>query len=260
MLNATEENVRVYSRNYLLPENISFNNSLFTNVPADLPITNENGGGGAHLIHKNQLEKIRGFDEYFCFWGVEDRDLYSRLDQTGMISICLDINKYPVFHQWHPDASGVKKGFFPDRWWESMNIHFQLYKEKLVRNDEGWGKLLKKEDRGIFNCKEIDFVYNDTGSWFYKGNIAALLISDLQALKDDECLRVEIQKSRKANKVNRILNTLSGKTIHEKNEVDKFNAITDLLYIIWRLIKEENFIGDYYISEENEKTVIKLMI
>ena len=265
MLNAAEVNVRVYSRNYLLPENISFNNSLFTNVPADLPITNENGGGGAHLIHKMQLEKIRGFDEYYCFWGVEDRDLYSRLDQMGMISTCLDINKYPVFHQWHPDASGVKKGFFPDRWWESMNIHFQLYKEKLVRNDEGWGKLLKKEDRGIFNCKEIDFVYNDTGSWFYKGNIAALLISDLQALKDDECLRIEIQKSikaksRKPNKVNRILNALSGNNIHEKNEADKFNADTDLLYIIWRLIKDENFISDYYISEENEKTVIKLMI
>lgn len=264
MLNAAEENVRVYSRNYLLPENIPFNNSLFANVPAGLPVTNENGGGGAHLIHKMQLEKIRGFDEYYCFWGVEDRDLYSRLDQMGIKTFCLDIKKYPVFHQWHPEASGAKKGFFPDRWWESMNIHFQLNKKKLKRNDEGWGRLLTKEDRKVFNCKEINFEYNDSGSWFYKGNIAALLISDLQSLKDNECLRIEIRKnkkakSRKPNKVNRFLNTLSGKTIHEKNKADKFYADTDLLYIIWRLIKEENFIGDYFISEEIEKTIIKLM-
>jgi len=265
MINAAEKNVRVYCRNYLLPENIPFNHSLFTNVPADLPLTNENGGGGAHLIHKMQLEKIRGFDEYYCFWGVEDRDLYSRLDQMEMKTFCLDIKKYPVFHQWHPDASGAKKGFFPDRWWESMNMHFQFNKQNLVRNDENWGKLLKKENRSVFNCKEKTFEYKNTGSWFYKGHIAALLISDLQSLKNDECLSIEIpknkiDKNKKPNKAGRILNILSGKATHKKNEADTFNAETDLLYIIWRLIKDEKFISDYAISDENGKTLIKLMI
>jgi len=258
------EEVRVFCRNYLLPENIPFETQLFQNVPPDLTITHENGGGGAHLISKKLLEKIRGFDEYYCFWGVEDRDLYSRLDQLGIKSIGIDIEEYPVFHQWHPEVSGAKRGFFPDRWWENMNIYYQLNISKLVRNDANWGKLFAKENRKVFDARDVLFDYSRSGEWFYRGLVAFRLVEKLQNLKNDECLTIEVSKTkyragRKIITINRLLGFLPGDLIATRDRSGQFDPEKDMIYMIWKLVKDSQLIKDYSLTETEEKIVIRLM-
>ncbi len=264
MYRLVSEDVRVFCRNYLLSEHVPYDRSLYQNIPPGLTITHEKGGGGAHLIIKKQLEKIHGFDEYYCFWGVEDRDLYSRLDQFGIKSVGIDISKYPVFHQWHPEVSGGKRGFFPDRWWENMNIYYQVNINKLKRNNEQWGKLFSKDERKVFIAKEVYFKINESGDWFHKGIVAFQLVEHLQLLENNECLLIEISKghyetSRKLKVLSKLISYISSNLILSKNQAGQFNAEQDITYIIWKLIKDSDLIKDYALAEEENKTIVRLM-
>ena len=258
------DEVRVFCRNYLLPENIPYTDSLFKDIPPELTITHEKGGGGAHLISKKLLEEIRGFDEYYCFWGVEDRDLYSRLDRKGIKSTGIDIEQFPVFHQWHPEVSGGKRGFFPDRWWENMNIHYQLNINNLERNSEYWGKLYTEKERLIFNAKEVHFKFNRSGDWFQKGIVAFQLVEQLQLLEENECLLIEIPKgqqntSPKLKLAGKLISFLAPGHVLTKNRAGEFNADQDITYVIWKLIKDSKLIKDYCIKEMENKTILKIM-
>jgi glycosyltransferase involved in cell wall biosynthesis len=260
-----DENTQVYSQVYFLPKGETELAKIMAGSWETLPVSAESGKGGVHLVHKKHLEAIRGYDEYYCFWGVEDRDLYSRLDQAGLESVWIDASQYPVFHQWHPDASGAKKGFFPDRWWESMNIHFSVLKDTLIRNDENWGKLHTDAERKVLRAVEVEFIYKERGDWFYRGIVATELIKRLKSLKEGECLKIIINKNkrssgRKLKLANTLLNILPGKLILEQNRADRFYPGVDLIYIIWTLIKDEKIISDYAFIENSEEHIVKLMV
>jgi hypothetical protein len=195
---------------------------------------------------------------------VEDRDLYGRLDQLGLESIWTDHLLFPVFHQWHPEVSGARKGFFPDRWWENMNIHYQVNINKIERNYDDWGRLLGEKERKVLTANEINFEYNTSGDWFYRGKIAEYLVEKIQLLRTDECLKVVIPSRNKQNKgkaalANRLLSMLPGKYVLEKNVSQRFQPETDLIYMIWHLIRNEDLISDYAIQEHDRETIIKLM-
>lgn len=258
------ENTQVYSKVFFLPGGKNKLDQVMAGDWQNLPCSTEGGKGGVHLVARKHLEKIRGYDEYYCFWGVEDRDLYGRLDQLGLESTWTDHLLFPVFHQWHPDVSGARKGFFPDRWWENMNIHYQVNINKIERNDHDWGKLLGKKERKVFTANEINFEYHTIGDWFYRGKIAEYLVEKIQLLKPDECLKVAIPSSNKAGTgkaalPNRLLKMLPGSFVLQKNVSQRFQPETDLIYMIWHLIRNEVLVGDYTIQEHDRETIIKLM-
>jgi glycosyltransferase involved in cell wall biosynthesis len=259
-----KENYQVYSSVYFLPEKLTDLKQILSGNWKHYKYSGKTGKGGVHLIKRSTIEEIRGYDEYYAFWGVEDRDLYTRLDKLGIKSAWIDHEKTPVFHQWHTEASGANRNFFPDRWWENMNIHYQRNIENLIRNDINWGKLLGTGDRPVFNAKEIVFDYQESGNWFYKGRVAANLISMLQSLQKDECLKISIPRSGqklsgKTRWINTVLQKLPGNLVMEKKIAERFIPEKDLIYVIWKLIKEDNFIRDYSIAQENENTIVKLM-
>lgn len=258
------EYTQVHSQVYFLPKGEIHLSQIMAGDWMKLPASDENGKGSVHLVHKKHLEAIRGYDEYYCYWGVEDRDLHSRLNQMDLKSIWIDHLEYPVLHQWHPEVSGAKKGFFPDRWWENINMHYQLNIRKLERNNIKWGKLYTADDRRIFHSREIEFKYNNGGNWFYKGKIAEYLIEKIQLLRPDECLKIVIPKkikarAGKASLLNRLLNIMPGNYVIEKNITQGFRPEYDLIYIIWHLIKNEALIGDYAILNHDREIVVKLM-
>jgi glycosyltransferase involved in cell wall biosynthesis len=94
--------------------------------------------GAVYLVHKDILEHIRGFDEYYAFWGVEDRDLHHRIQMLGISSTRIDKTRYPIYHQWHPIVSDRTRDFFPEKWWDDMNIHYALNENVIRRNGAGW--------------------------------------------------------------------------------------------------------------------------
>lgn len=258
------ENTQVYSKVFFLPREKNKLEQVMVGDWQNLPCSAEGGKGGVHLVARKHLEEIRGYDEYYCFWGVEDRDLYGRLDQLGLESVWTDHLLFPVFHQWHPEVSGARKGFFPDRWWENMNMHYQLKIYTPERNDEDWGKLYHTEGRKVFRAREVDFKYRTGGDWFYRGRVAEYLVEKIQLLGPDECLKVFIPSGNKKYKGkaalgNRLLGMLPGNYMLEKNVSQGFVPETDLIYMIWHLIRNEDLIGDYAIQEHDRELIIKLM-
>lgn len=259
-----EPNIQVYSTVYFLKKGQANLTTIMNGEWQSIDSSDDNGKGGVHLVARKHLEQIRGYDEYYCFWGVEDRDLYSRLDQLEIESRWIDKSKNPVFHQWHPNASGMKKGFFPDRWWESMNFHFQLNINTLERNKDNWGKLLTENDRSVLAAKEIVFQYRYKAKWFYKGIVVSDLVKAIQELKTGQCLSItipnrDIHVNKKLLFLNKTIQPFfpSYEVVSKNFEI--FKPQIDLMYIVWKLIKEEDLIVDYFIEQNNEKTIIKIM-
>jgi len=71
---------------------------------------------GLCAFTRESVEQIRGFDEFFMVWGVEDDDFYSRLQQEGWERKHLPANDFGVFHQWHP----TQRPDFPSFWYLTM--------------------------------------------------------------------------------------------------------------------------------------------
>ncbi len=55
----------------------------------------------AFAVHRNDFEKVNGFDENFKGWGNEDDDLGRRFHRAGIAGRNIFYNEYPV-HQYHP--------------------------------------------------------------------------------------------------------------------------------------------------------------
>ena len=77
-----------------------------------VPLGGYDGSGrGIMVVPRKHLEKMRGYDEFYFYWGSEDRDLSSRL--TAM-----DIHEKPIpdtiylHHQWHPSKRTVRLSTF----------------------------------------------------------------------------------------------------------------------------------------------------
>ncbi|MDR0962233.1 MAG: glycosyltransferase family 2 protein [Mediterranea sp.] len=245
----------------LLPKNMSMRNLKSTNdIRAFL------------LVRREVLIQIRGFDEYYCFWGVEDRDLYSRLTYVmRMPCMLLDETKCRIYHQWHPIVSDRKKGFFPDRWWDDMNIYYAININNVIRNTEGWGRLLTEEDRPIFTAIETsyDIPYTIANS-YQKASVYESIITSVMQLKQNECLsvRVRIPKHyrllyKSLHFINSILRKIRFPVgFDEMTSVERerfFYPRYDILYLIWHLIKKEGLIRDYHIQSQKDQITIKLM-
>ena len=276
VLNSHQEtNSSIYHQVYLLPQRF-VNYHLVTNYNAitkhDLTLTDK-ASKGIHFIKKSVLEEIRGYDEFYCFWGVEDRDLHARLHQKGIKESWLAPEQAPLFHQWHPTLRVDKEGFIPDKWWEDMNIYYQINIHRIVRNSDDWARLLVKEDRIVLSATEryFDFKVEKKGV-SAKVDLISKLYEGLMKLQDNECL-VILLANNPAKTHSKILTAFIilvnkiFKVILPSLRIDRcenfyyespFLSSKYMLYIIWRLIAFEKIIKDYSIIQDEDSIRIKI--
>jgi glycosyltransferase involved in cell wall biosynthesis len=244
---------------------LHINTSLF-NDSGDEPI------GAVYFIHKEILYDIQGFDEYYALWGVEDRDLHHRVKSLGISSIRVDARKCPIYHQWHPIVSDRKKNFFPEKWWDDMNIHYAINEHIVKRNQGDWGKLIEKSDRPVLQAKEVVFdILFDYAKSYQKPELYSRILESLSQLNPNECLKIEIRQNNTPNIFLHFIHYLNmffriirfplGIDYIMNVEREKFfYPQLDIIYTIWQLIKKYRIIKDYYIQNEANKISIKLMI
>lgn len=155
-VNASRENYSLFKLGYL-SENESL--KLNTNFVFDSLKPSHHGiVNGMILTSKESLERVQGFDEFFHFYGSEDVDLHSRLDNIG--HQCNRISKLYFLHNWHPTFSGSEKNFFTEhpRVKNIMRInqrHFLRNKENNIikpNNQEKWGEV-----KGVNEIKLLEF-------------------------------------------------------------------------------------------------------
>jgi predicted glycosyltransferase involved in capsule biosynthesis len=225
--------------------------------------------GASTFIKKSIIEEVGGYDEYYCFWGVEDRDLRNRLDKSGNKQEWLEVGESYLYHQWHEVVSVGKKNFLPDRWWDDMNIYFEINSDKIKRNGENWGKKTNKEERKVLSSKTKEFICD----FVYKADFISKFVEELKKLSDRECLLIKIPKeveiihNKREDFVRKISNKLLKRffpalqTVFKEKIVNEkdFQEQKDIKYVFWRLIINKKIISDYYISEDDEYEYIKMM-
>lgn len=107
---------------------------------------------GLSMFPVKILQKLRGFDEFYHFWGAEDTDMHTRIKNAGY-----EIEYYEkevlLLHQWHPSYRSKEV----EKLTEDLQItgivqlnhqHLKFAIEKKLTgvNPNGWGKILSKAD------------------------------------------------------------------------------------------------------------------
>jgi hypothetical protein len=89
------------------------------------------------VSHARLYQLIRGYDEYYEVWGLEDDDLMRRLVYLGLSPKGLDSGSF-YLHQWHPKFNGLPGGREAEP--VRRNESYFRNRHSIVRNDRDWGR------------------------------------------------------------------------------------------------------------------------
>lgn len=141
---------------------------------------------GLALVNRQQLEKIRGLDEFYLFWGHEDNDLDLRLKAAGSQSIFFSDERL-LFHQWHATARESNKEI-PEGWLSFQSDYLKYNQTNIIRNLTDWGRILSSDDRPawkllngnhtiweVTECK-TPFLKYRLATWFAQANTGDALL------------------------------------------------------------------------------------
>lgn len=275
---SVKENHHFYQQVFWLPKNYNYWEKLL-DKPLNFEASREGAKGGVHVASKEYLDKLQGYDEFYCFWGLEDHDLYDRLLNFGIKEAWLEKEKSPVYHQWHPIVSNEKKNFFPEKWYDDMLTYYAINKKNLIRNNTNWGKLYTASDRPIFQIKSFknypipSKIVLNTKSTFYQD-----LIKQITELKNGEGLSIDIPLPKEYNKYS---DSLAYKILQKLLKVFRLESVIvkdkyiknleylngndaylipekDIYYLVWKLIKTSDLIKDFELL--NNGSTIKVNI
>jgi len=263
----------LFSTMHLLPEGFQKWKSL-KQKPIHFESTGPRSKAAFHVVEKKVLDDIRGYDEYYCFWGVEDRDLHDRLNKVGLKSEWIQEGLSPIYHQWHPIVSNKKKKFLPDRWWDDMNIYYQIQINNIKRNSDDWGYIHSK-DRLTIQAANAQYATKkmkipSLGDSNKKAGIICEMTDKIMQLKSDEVLAISIPNNHSENGRNSLLTTfnrilfkskmplflVNRNTFIETNKEAYFDPWEDIIYAFWQLIKKEKIVKDYYIQNKEKEMLI----
>ncbi|MEO5570067.1 MAG: glycosyltransferase family 2 protein [Bacteroidia bacterium] len=133
--------VSFFSVNYL-PQNFSD----WNNPEIKIYEKSKNFALGLALLPVTLLNELRGYDEFYCFWGQEDNDMKHRLDKAGVQTKFYD-REALMHHQWHQPSTASEKEL-PAGWRVFQNDYFHSKKELVTRNENmEWGKLFLENER-----------------------------------------------------------------------------------------------------------------
>ena len=83
------------------------------------------------------FKEIRGYDENYSIWGVEDDDIVRRFQLNGIKLKDLS-DKTSFIHQWHPKHQGFDESTINEHL--KKNTKYFLSNDTIVRNKEKWGE------------------------------------------------------------------------------------------------------------------------
>jgi len=124
-----------------------------------LPIGDRRQLGGFQCALTRVLHDLHGFDEFYRYWGVEDRDLATRLEKKGITHYWLHDHAPDasyLFHQWHPPSNHLNYDFMPLGVWDSVILHNLQHEDILLRNPQQWGSIATTEERTVLQFLDLE--------------------------------------------------------------------------------------------------------
>ena len=105
----------------------------FPSLLAQAPFREKLGTGACQMALRSRFEFLRGYDEGYKFWGMEDNDMKFRSTRSGLQLVWIH-ERTSMLHQWHPSDRGKKplQKFIND-------VRFHISKYRLKKNPDSWG-------------------------------------------------------------------------------------------------------------------------
>lgn len=150
---------------------------------------------GLSMFPVKVLQDLRGFDEFYHFWGAEDTDMHVRIENAGYEVEFYD-KEILLLHQWHPSYRRKEKTILtPDLQITGIvqlnhqHLKWAIANKTTVTNCEDWGVVMSKEDFEFLDQLKTDiFIDNE------KSKIDDLLYGQFPSFKN-RVLKIEIKKS-----------------------------------------------------------------
>lgn len=264
-----------YTRVYYLEESFTEYSNLFKDTYFKLCEISHTSGKGILFIAKDLFHEIGGYDEYYCDWGIEDNDIYIRLISNGNEEKWTENENYPVYHAWHPPTD--KQVEFPEKWLDDMSFYYTINQKNVLRNLNGYGKLIKKQNRKLISLldkQQFSEVINvmpkgstSTKTVFYRA------IWKVLNEKQDGLIQVNIPKFQFNNlsfiqrSIYKFLNKIirltgSPYTLHYTEAFDRerfFFPERDIRWFLRKLEKETNVVSDYYLEYNQEIILVYIL-
>lgn len=196
-----------------------------------IAFTSSIGAQGLSLFPTAALLSIRGFDEFFHFWGGEDEDVHARLKMIGLEVNFFD-EKILMLHQWHPtyrNSLNKKLTTFlqHDTITRINQEHFRMNRvlKNSVVNKKKWGKIISKDQFEKLTKPDLFLELQNK-----KEVIDNFLFSVLPKLKN-QILEVLIQKDTYPKTLKYYAKKKLGESIPEYYSLKEINDVL-LLHLI----------------------------
>jgi glycosyltransferase involved in cell wall biosynthesis len=144
----------LYCYHHFLPKDFSDWDHL-DDYAGKLPTATRHAYGPCQCITRELFYQMRGFDEYYRYWGAEDSDMNARLGLLGLEEVWL-VDKTHLFHQWHLPVNYDTREFMPEGLWGRMQIHRFRNQNQSIRNSERWGRIYSSEDRPALRFLDLE--------------------------------------------------------------------------------------------------------
>lgn len=180
---------------------------------------------GLSMFPVKLLQELRGFDEFYHFWGAEDTDMHVRLENAGYEVHFYD-KEILLLHQWHlPYRSGEEKVLT-----ENLQIkgivqlnHQYLQNTRVIKrihaNPKTWGEVMNATQlKSLMNQPFTFKLDND------KKKVDALIYGQLpQLLKGN--FKVQIREQSISRSINFHLKRIAGKKAPEFYSLKEVNDL-----------------------------------
>lgn len=219
-----------------------------------ISFSSKKGAQGLSLFPVEALKKVRGFGEFFHFWGAEDEDVHQRLAQAGY-QISFYEEEILMLHRWHPTFRSLER----DTLTKELQIkaisklneqYFFKNRDKklVVVNSEIWGKSISKEAYETLMDVRIDSVILNN-----KEYIDYFLFVELPRLKDG-IISVEFRANPYQNGLKYFLKKKIGKSVPSYYNLKEINDLL-LLHLVSFY---SNSIYSYTISDDLKSIQLRL--
>lgn len=263
-----QEKLEIHISAFALPKRFNQWEKLFKKKIIQKKTRGFSALGLSQTISREVLNEIRGFDEFYCIWGVEDVDLNQRLKRLNVKTKWLSLSKIPVYHQWHPITGFRSNNNLPKGWTKYLQNYMSVNNQRIRRNSLGWGIRLSEQERPalLYYEQNKSFMHGLNLTNMYALEAMSIIHRNFVQVKSGQHLDVyfedsrfsEIQKSRLhwlLNKLNRLSNkynfsVLFASDIEFSGTYQNVYAIRDLF--VYFLMEMRREIVDYYLDFNEE--------
>ena len=125
------------------------------------------GATGLSMFPVSVLNMLRGFDEFYHFWGAEDTDMHVRIENEGY-EVEFYEDEVLMLHQWHPSYRSSESRELGKNLQINgiVQLNHQHLKHAIQYNTtkvnlENWGECITREDLDQLEKAPVNFVLDN---------------------------------------------------------------------------------------------------